>query len=200
MRLALIGKFNVYNALAAATACALLGVSTDKVAEGLYQLKGVEGRLENVYSGRFSVYIDYAHTPDGLKNALSSLRGVAKKRLICVFGCGGNRDEKKRRIMGEISGKYADFTVITSDNPRYEEPMDIIWEIEKGVLTESKSYVIVERREEAIAYALNMAKTGDVVLIAGKGAERYQEVFGIKRPYNDKDTVEELLACGLSEE
>ena len=102
--------------------------------------------------------------------------------------------------MGEISGKYADFTVITSDNPRYEEPMDIIWEIEKGVLTESKNYVIAERREEAIAYALNMAKTGDVVLIAGKGAERYQEVFGIKRPYNDKDTVEELLACGLSEE
>lgn len=200
VRLALIGKFNVYNALAAATACALLGVSTDKVAEGLYQLKGVEGRLENVYSGRFSVYIDYAHTPDGLKNALSALRGVVKKRLICVFGCGGNRDEKKRRIMGEISGKYADFTVITSDNPRYEEPMDIIWEIEKGVLAESKSYVIVERREEAIAYALNMAKTGDVVLIAGKGAERYQEVFGIKRPYNDKDTVEELLACGLSEE
>lgn len=198
VRLALIGKFNVYNALAAATACALLGVSTDKVAEGLYQLKGVEGRLENAYSGKFSVYVDYAHTPDGLENALKALRNTAKKRLICVFGCGGNRDEKKRRVMGEISGKYADFTIITSDNPRYEEPMDIIFEIEKGVLKNSKDYVIVERREEAVAYALNMAKVGDVILVAGKGAERYQEIFGIKRPYNDKDTVKELLACGLS--
>lgn len=194
VKLALIGKFNVYNALAAATTCALLGVSTDKTAEGLEQLKGVEGRLEKVYSGKFSVYVDYAHTPDGLENALKALRPICKKRLICVFGCGGNRDEKKRRIMGKISGKYADFTVITSDNPRYEEPMDIIWEIEKGVLEESKNYVIAESREEALEYALKAAKFGDVILAAGKGAERYQEVFGIKRPYNDKDTVKELIS------
>lgn len=194
VRLALMGRFNVYNALAAATACALLGVSTDKTAEGLEQLKGVEGRLEKVYSGKFSVYVDYAHTPDGLKNALSALRPICKKRLICVFGCGGNRDEKKRRVMGEISGKFADFTVITSDNPRYEEPMDIIWEIEKGVLSESKNYVIAEEREEAVAYALKFAAAGDVVLVAGKGSERYQEIFGIKRPYNDKDTIKELIS------
>lgn len=193
IRLELIGRFNVSNALAAATAAALFGVSTDKVAEGLQTLKGVGGRLENVYSGDFSVYVDYAHTPDGLLKTLSVLKPLCKGRLICVFGCGGNRDEKKRQIMGEISGELADFTVITSDNPRYEEPMDIISEIEKGVLKKTRSYVIAERREEAIEYALRYAKKGDVVLVAGKGCEKYQEIIGIKRLYNDKDTIEESL-------
>lgn len=186
------GKFNVYNALAAATVCALCGVNTEKAVEGLENLKGVNGRMEKIYDGEFSVYIDYAHTPDGLKNALIALKPEAKKRLICVFGCGGNRDEKKRALMGEISGEYADFTVITSDNPRYEDPMDIIYEIEKGVLRKTKKYVAVQERAEGIKYAFDYAKKGDVVLIAGKGGEKYQEVFGIKRLYNDKDTVKEI--------
>ena len=193
IKLELIGRFNVSNALAAATAAALFGVSTDKVAEGLQMLKGVSGRLENVYAGDFAVYIDYAHTPDGLLKTLSALKPLCKGRLICVFGCGGNRDEKKREVMGEISGELADFTVITSDNPRYEEPMDIIREIEKGVLRKTRDYVIAERREEAIDYAVRYAKKGDVILVAGKGSEKYQEIIGIKRLYNDKDTVEESL-------
>ena len=193
VKLHLIGRFNVYNALAAATAAALFGVSTEKAAEGLSALKGVNGRLECVYTEKFSVYVDYAHTPDGLEKSLSALKKVCRGRLISVFGCGGNRDEKKRRVMGEVSGRLADFTVITTDNPRFEDAMDIIWEIEKGVLMHSSAYVIVQDRAEAVKYAVNSAGEGDVVLIAGKGAEKYQEVFGIKRPYNDKDTVEEIL-------
>lgn len=189
----LIGEFNVYNALAAATAAALYGVTPREVADGLENLKGVGGRLEKVYEGKFDVYIDYAHTPDGLKNALLALGKICENRLICVFGCGGNRDEKKRPIMGKISGELADFTVITSDNPRFEEPMDIIWQIEKGVLQSTRDYVIVQDRAEGIEYAVNYARDGDVILIAGKGHEKYQEVFGIKHLYNDKDTVEEII-------
>lgn len=192
VKLNLTGRFNVYNALAAATACALYGVNPDKVAEGIENLKGVSGRLECVYGGDFSVYVDYAHTPDGLKKSLSSLKPHAK-RLICVFGCGGNRDRVKRPVMGRISGKEADFTVLTSDNPRYEEPMDILWDIERGIKEETENYVIVQERAEGIKYALDMAEKGDIVLIAGKGSEKYQDVFGIKRPFSDKDTVNEYL-------
>lgn len=190
----MIGRFNVYNALAAATAAALYGIKPETVADGLNGLKGVDGRLEKAYSGAFDVYVDYAHTPDGLKNALVALRKTCKNRLICVFGCGGNRDAKKRALMGELSGELADFTVITSDNPRFEEPMDIIWEIERGVLKKSKSYVIVQDRREGIEYAVKAAVSGDVILVAGKGNEKYQEVFGIKRPYNDKDTIGEIIS------
>lgn len=193
VQLNLIGRFNVYNALAAATTAALLGVSTEKAAEGLTLISGVSGRLECVYSGKFSVYVDYAHTPDGLEKSLCALKNVCPGRLINVFGCGGNRDEKKRRIMGEVSGRLADFTVITTDNPRFEEPMEIIWEIEKGVIEYTLNYVIVQERSEAIRYAFSIADKGDTVLIAGKGAEKYQEVFGIKKLYNDKDTIEEIL-------
>lgn len=188
-----IGKFNVSNALAAATVASLYGIKIEKVVTGLEMLKGVEGRLELVFDKEYTVYVDYAHTPDGLKNVLVTLRPLTKGKLICVFGCGGNRDVEKRKIMGKISGELADFTVITSDNPRFEEPMEIIWEIERGVLEKNKNYVIVEDRKEAINYAISMAKEGDTVLIAGKGCEKYQEVFGIKRFYNDKDTVEEII-------
>lgn len=189
----LIGKFNVYNTLATATACALLGIKPKKVIDGIEKAQRVSGRLEKIDCKDFSVYIDYAHTPDGLEKALKSLREITKKRLICVFGCGGNRDVGKRPIMGEICAKNADFCIITSDNPRYEEPMEIIYEIEKGVIKQSKKFVSIEEREQAIEYALNMAKSGDVVLIAGKGSEQYQEILGIKKPYNDKDTVEEYI-------
>ncbi len=193
VNLNLIGRFNVYNALAAATACALFGVKIEKVIEGLENLKGVDGRLERVYSGKFTVFVDYAHTPDGLYKTLSTLKKVCAKRLISVFGCGGNRDKGKRAIMGEISGREADFTVITSDNPRFEEPMDIIAEIEKGLIKESRDYIIVQDRYEAIKYALDKAKEGDLIVILGKGSERYQEVYGIKNIFNDKDIVKELL-------
>ena len=194
----LVGRYNVSNALAAATVASLIGVSTKKVASGLNELTGVSGRLEKVYDKEFKVYVDYAHTPDGIKKVLEALRPICKNRLIIVFGCGGNRDHGKREEMGEIAKKYADFVVITSDNPRFEDPMDIINSIEKGVLKVGKEYVIVEDRAEGINYAINVAKEGDLIVVAGKGAENYQDVLGIKKPYNDKDTIEEIIYRRLS--
>ncbi|MBE5733703.1 MAG: UDP-N-acetylmuramoyl-L-alanyl-D-glutamate--2,6-diaminopimelate ligase [Clostridiales bacterium] len=189
----LSGKFNVYNSLACATTCALLGVSTQKIIEELNRAVGASGRFERVYNGDFSVIVDYAHTPDGLLNLLSSVKESAKSKIICVFGCGGNRDVGKRYEMGKISGELADFTVITSDNPRYEEPMAIISQVEQGVLEKTNKYVIVQDRAQAIEYALDYAKSNDVVIVAGKGSENYQEILGIKRPYNDKDTIIDIL-------
>ncbi len=189
----LIGRFNVYNAMAAAAASALVGASIDRIEIGLNNVETVSGRLELVYNGDFFVFVDYAHTPDGLQKTISALKDFCDGKLICVFGCGGNRDKEKRAIMGAISGKYADFTVVTSDNPRYEEPMDIIYEVERGVLSKTRNYVIVQDRAEGIKYALNMAKRGDVVLVAGKGSEKYQEILGIKHVFNDKDTINEIL-------
>ncbi len=189
----LIGKFNVYNALAAVSACSLIGVSPKKAVDGLVKADVVSGRLEKIYDGDFSVYIDYAHTPDGLEKSILALRPIVKGRLISLFGCGGNRDKSKREIMGMVSAKNADFTIITSDNPRYEDPMEIINEIEKGILLINKNYVAIEDREDAIKYALDMLKPSDALLIAGKGSEKYQEILGIKKLYNDKDTVIEYL-------
>lgn len=187
------GVFNVYNSLAAVSSACILGVPVEKAVNELAKISGVEGRLETVYQKDFSVLIDYAHTPDGIEKCLQTVKSFTKNRLISVFGCGGNRDSDKREKMGEISAKIADFTIVTSDNPRYEEPMEIIWQIEKGVLKHTKNYVLVEEREQAIKYALNIAKKGDVVVVLGKGSEKYMEVFGIKRPYNDKDTIENIL-------
>lgn len=192
-KIQLKGLFNVYNSLAASTVCAVMGVPTKQIINSLSKIENISGRLERVYKNKFEVLIDYAHTPDGLEKCLSALKATCKNRLICVFGCGGNRDADKRDKMGEISGGLADFTIITSDNPRFEEPMDIIWKIEKGVLRKTKKYVIVQDRTQAIKYALDMATEGDVIVVAGKGSEKYQEIFGIKKPYNDKDTIESLL-------
>ena len=189
----LFGEFNVYNILAGATAAALYGLSAEKICKAISSVNQVEGRLQCVFDNDFRIFIDYAHTPDGLEKSLKTLKSVCKGRLICVFGCGGNRDKGKREQMGRISGENADFTVITSDNPRYEEPMDIIMQIEKGMLFSSKSYVLVQDRITAIKYAIDMAEKEDVILIAGKGSEKYQEVLGIKHVYNDKDTVEEII-------
>lgn len=189
----LIGEFNIYNSLAAATACSIVGVPLDKIFAALNTLSAVEGRLEKVYGEKFSVFVDYAHTPDGLLNSLKSLRKITEGKLICVFGCGGNRDKGKRSIMGKIASETADFLIITSDNPRYEDPMDIIHEIESGFSENFKNYVAIEDRSEGIEYALSFAKENDVVLIAGKGAENYQDMLGIKRLYNDKDTVNEIM-------
>jgi UDP-N-acetylmuramoyl-L-alanyl-D-glutamate--2,6-diaminopimelate ligase len=196
INLPMVGIYNVSNALAAATAVSLIGVKTDDVCLGLGKLKGVSGRLECFYDGEFKVFIDYAHTPDGLEKVLNALKRICKNRLIVVFGCGGNRDRGKRAKMGEVAKQIADFVVVTSDNPRYEEPMSIISEIEKGVLKSGKEYVLIEDRVLGIEYALNYAKKDDLVVIAGKGGENYQDILGIKQPYNDKDTVVEILARG----
>ncbi len=193
VKLNLIGKYNLYNALCASTLCALFGIKTEMVMEGLNSIKGIDGRLELIYSDRFKIFVDYAHSPDSLLKTLNSLSAISDGRLICVFGCGGDRDKEKREIMGKISGEIADFTIITSDNPRYEEPMDIIYQIEKGIMGVTDKYVLIESREDAIKYAITNAKDDDVILIAGKGAENYQEIFGIKKLYNDKDTVKGIL-------
>jgi UDP-N-acetylmuramoyl-L-alanyl-D-glutamate--2,6-diaminopimelate ligase len=193
LEIPLTGMFNVYNALASATVCALVGVKTDKIVSALKKIKGVSGRMQKVYGEDFSVFIDYAHTPDGLEKVLTALKKDITGKLICVFGCGGNRDQGKRKEMGRVSGSIADFSVITSDNSRFEEPMEIMSEIEKGVLEVSKKYVLIQDRYQATKYAIDMAKAGDVIILAGKGSEKYQEVLGIKKPYNDKDSVEEIL-------
>ncbi len=193
VKLKLMGRFNVYNVMAASTVSALLGVEPDKIIEVVNNIECVSGRLERVYNGDYSVYVDYAHTPDGLKKSIMALKNVCKGRLVCVFGCGGNRDKDKRKKMGQISGKLADFTIVTSDNPRYEEPLDIMFEIEKGILQETKNYLLIQDRADAIKYAINYAKIKDIILIAGKGSEKYQEILGVKRMYNDKDTVEEII-------
>ena len=155
---------------------------------------GVSGRLEKVYDGDFKVFIDYAHTPDGLKKTLTTLKELSENRLVCLFGCGGNRDSDKRSKMGEISTNIADFTIITSDNPRFEEPMSIIHEIEKGAKKGKNNYALIESRLSAIEYALRNVNCGDILLLAGKGSEKYQEILGIKQPFDDKEYTLELLA------
>ncbi|HOV70169.1 MAG TPA: cyanophycin synthetase, partial [Clostridia bacterium] len=144
----------------------------------------------------FSIVIDYAHTPDGLENILNAVKPQAG-RVIPVFGCGGNRDRTKRPIMGEIAGRYGDMCIITSDNPRFEEPLDIISEIETGMKKTGCPYIVIENREKAIKYAILNAKKGDIIVIAGKGAEDYQEIKGVKYPFSDSDKVREILAASF---
>lgn len=183
------GRFNVYNSAAAIAACVALGVKIETAIEGASRLTGVEGRFDIMERSNGSkVVIDYAHTPDALENLLKSAREICANQLICVFGCGGNRDVKKRKIMGGIASTYSDLTIVTSDNPRSEEPLDIIADIEKGILR-NKYYMSLALREDAIRYALNWAGEGDVVVIAGKGHENYQEIRGKKYTFSDRDTA-----------
>ncbi len=192
--LSMPGQHNVYNALAAASCATVLGTSMRAIAKGLTELEGVEGRLQRVaHYHEADIFVDFAHTPDGLTKSLETLRGHCKGRLICLFGCGGNRDKSKRSIMGERVAKLAEFSILTSDNPRYEDPLDIISEIEKGYRRLSVNYVVVPDRKRAIDYALDFLEEGDVLLVAGKGGESYQEIMGIKYPFNDHDIIEKLL-------
>lgn len=192
--LAMAGRHNVYNALAAATCASALGVSTAAIAKGLTTLRGVDGRLEWVGEHRgANVYVDFAHTSDGLEKALETLRPHCKGRLLCLFGCGGNRDKSKRPIMGETAARKADFCILTSDNPRYEDPLDVISDVERGYRRLSSRYVVVPDRATAIDYALDFSKEEDVLLVAGKGGETYQEIMGIKYPFNDKAIIVNLI-------
>lgn len=192
--LPMTGNHNIYNALAAATCAVELGIPIEKVGEGLNAMECVNGRLEYVagINGAY-IYVDFAHTPDGLEKSLYALKTHCRGRLIGLFGCGGNRDKSKRALMGETAAKFTDFTILTSDNPRYEDPLDIISEIEKGYRHFSVKYVVVPDRKRAIEYAVNFLKKDDVLLIAGKGAEEFQEIMGIKYPFNDKDIIEKIL-------
>lgn len=190
----LTGRYNVSNALAAACAAKTLGVALEQIAEGLGGVEHVDGRLECVASFRGAyVFVDFAHTPDGLEKSLICLKEHCEGRLIILFGCGGNRDEGKRRLMGETAAKLSDFCVITSDNPRFEEPCKIIAEIEEGFAAVSREYTAVEERYKAIEYALKLLKEGDVLLVAGKGGETYQEIMGIKYDFNDKDVIKSII-------
>ncbi len=193
-RLKMVGRHNVYNALAVATCAAELGIDDVAITKGLSAVESVNGRLQEIKlckNGR--IFVDFAHTPDGLEKSLTALKPHCKGRLICLFGCGGNRDKGKRSIMGEKAAKNADLSVLTSDNPRYEDPLDILAEVEKGHRTVSPRYVIVPDRRRAISYALDILNADDVLLIAGKGGEEYQEIMGIKYPFNDQAVVKQLL-------
>ncbi len=192
--LQLTGRHNVYNALAAATCAQALGFTMTQIADGLSGLTRVKGRLEAVAEFRGAkIFVDFAHTPDGLQKSLSALKTHCRGRLVCLFGCGGNRDKEKRPLMGEAVAKAADFAVLTSDNPRYEDPMDIISEIERGYRPVSNSYVIVPERERAVEYAIDSLKEGDILLVAGKGGEDYQEIMGIKYLLNDNDLIKKTI-------
>ena len=183
------GKFTVYNALTVLGVAVQLGLSLEAAAEALTTAQGVKGRVEVVPTpGQpYTVLVDYAHTPDGLENVLSSVRGFCKGRLIAVFGCGGDRDPIKRPIMGAIGVKLADHTIITSDNPRTEDPMAIIRDITANL--EEGSWEIIEDRRKAIRYAMDIAKKDDIIVLAGKGHETYQEINGVKYHLDEREEV-----------
>ena len=191
VKLPIPGKFTVSNALTVLVMAMQLGISLPDAAAALATAKGVKGRVEVVPTPgkEFTVLIDYAHTPDGLENVLSSVKGFCKGRLIAVFGCGGDRDPIKRPIMGKIGTDIADIAVITSDNPRTEEPMAIIRDIEKGVEKDKKNYTIIENRPKAIAYAMDIAQKNDIIVLAGKGHETYQEIRGVKHHLDEREVV-----------
>ncbi len=190
------GKFTVYNALTVLGIALELGISLEAAGKALHDAKGVKGRVEVVPTpGKdFTVLVDYAHTPDGLENVLSSVRGFCKGRLISVFGCGGDRDPIKRPIMGRIGVELSDIAVITSDNPRSEEPMTIINDILKGISEDTGCHIVVENRKKAITYAMDIAEKNDIIVLAGKGHETYQEICGVKYHMDEREIVAEHLA------
>jgi UDP-N-acetylmuramoyl-L-alanyl-D-glutamate--2,6-diaminopimelate ligase len=187
------GNFTVYNALAAAAVCLINGIDMEFIQAGLKQVS-VPGRAEVVETGRdFSILIDYAHTPDSLENILNTVKGYVKGRIISVFGCGGDRDRTKRPIMGEISSRLADFTIITSDNPRTEEPESIIKEIESGISNQECCYITITDRKQAIRYSIENAKKDDVIVLAGKGHETYQQFATKTIHFDEREVVKEIL-------
>lgn len=192
-RLAIPGRFSVYNALSAIAAALNVGFSHDDIVKGLIFARGVKGRLEVLpILTDYTVIIDYAHTPDGLENVLNALRGFAKGRIITLFGCGGDRDKTKRPIMGKIAEEMSDLAIVTSDNPRSEEPGAIIEDILAGM--KKDNHTVVQNRREAIGYALDIAKKDDIVLLAGKGHETYQILKDETIHFDEREIVKEILA------
>ena len=194
VNLKMTGMFNVYNAIAAASMAMILGIPAEDIKRGLEAIQSVPGRIEMLPTGTpYKVILDYSHSPDALQNILKTVREFTRGRVIAVFGCGGDRDHGKRPIMGEIGGKLADLCILTSDNPRTEDPMAILASIESGIKPTGKPYEIIENRREAIRRALTLGREGDVIVLAGKGHETYQEIMGVKRPFDEKVVVQELL-------
>ena len=194
VKLAIPGMFSVYNALGVMAACLSLGMSLKATADGISSASGVKGRMEPVPTdGDYSVIIDYSHKPDALEKALKALRPVTRGRLIVLFGCGGDRDRGKRPIMGRVAAENADLVVVTSDNPRTEEPMDIINEILPGLENSKKPYKMICDRPEAICWAIDNARSGDVILLAGKGHEDYQIIGHEKHHMDEREIVRDFL-------
>lgn len=188
------GRFSVYNALTAIAICRHFGVSEENIKSALLAAK-VKGRIEPVkVSDEFTLLIDYAHNAMSLESLLSTLREYKPHRLVCLFGCGGNRSKLRRYEMGEISGKLADLTIITSDNPRFEEPQDIIEDIKQGIKKTKGEYVEICDRKEAIRYAIENGEPGDIIVLAGKGHEDYQEIEGVKYPMDERVLIRDIMA------
>lgn len=188
------GRFSVYNALTAIVICRHFGVSEEDIKKALLAAR-VKGRIEMVkVSDEFTLLIDYAHNAMSLESLLKSLKEYEPHRLVCLFGCGGNRSKIRRYEMGEVSGNLADLTIITSDNPRFEEPQDIIDDIKTGIAKTAGKYVEICDRKEAIAYAIDHGEPGDIIVLAGKGHEDYQEIKGVKYPMDERDLIADILA------
>ncbi len=187
------GKFSVYNSLTAIAICRHFGVSKEDIQKALKKAK-VKGRIEMVkVSDDFTLMIDYAHNAMSLESLLTTLREYHPKRLVCLFGCGGNRSKDRRFEMAHVSGRLADFTIITSDNPRFEEPEAILDDIEHGMKETNGAYIKIVDRKEAIAYAIHHGQPGDVIVLAGKGHEDYQEIKGVKYHMDERELIQEIL-------
>ncbi len=194
------GMFTVYNSLTAVAICMQLGVPVEAMQKAFLEVQ-VKGRLESIHlSPKFSLMIDYAHNAMSLKSLLTALKEYQPKRLVCLFGCGGNRSRDRRFEMGEISSRYADLTVVTSDNPRFEEPEAIIEDILTGVKKADGAYVTIPDRKEAIRYAILNAQDEDVIVLAGKGHEDYQEICGVKYPMDERVLIREIVEEMTEEE
>lgn len=186
----LVGKHNVYNILAAFAVIFSYGYSPVDIIRAIEKITSIPGRLERIEKKGVNIFIDYAHTPEALKQVVKTLRELGKERLIVVFGAGGDRDVEKRPLMGTVASKYADFIILTSDNPRSEDPEKIVQDIAKGI--KGEHYIIEIDREKAIRKAFESSKPGDIILIAGKGHEEYQEIAGKKVHFSDREVVLEL--------
>lgn len=187
------GRFSVYNALTAIAVCRHFQVEVSQIQKALSGAH-VKGRIEMVpVSDQFTLLIDYAHNAMSLKSLLTTLKEYEPERLVCVFGCGGNRSKLRRYEMGEVSGNYADLTIITSDNPRFEKPQDIIEDIKIGINKTNGKYIEICDRKEAIAYAISHGQPGDIIVLAGKGHEDYQEIEGVKYPMDERVLIADIL-------
>ena len=187
------GRFSVYNSLAAICVAEKLGANVEQIKEALEEVR-VPGRSELVNNKKeLTIMRDYAHSPDSLENILNAVKSYTRGRVISVFGCGGDRDSTKRPIMGEISGRIADFTIITSDNPRTEDPEKIVSQIEEGIKKTKGKYICIVDRVEAIREAIKMADKKDIILLAGKGHEPYQEINGVKYPFDERIIVNDII-------
>ncbi len=193
VKVATPGKFSVYNALTAIAICRHFQVSQENIQKAMLEAK-VKGRIEPVkVSEAFTLLIDYAHNAMSLESLLLALKEYQPHRLVCLFGCGGNRSRLRRYEMGEVSGRLADLTIITSDNPRFEKPQDIIEDIKVGIGKTTGKYVEIFDRKEAIRYAIQKGEEGDIIVLAGKGHENYQEIEGVKYPMDERDFIAEIL-------